>query len=128
MIKFHLDFSAILLPGLWLFLGSLSATIIVILAIPTSVLGSFIVLYALGFTLNTFTLLGLSLAIGIVVDDAIMVLENIVRHRERGESRVNAALIGSREITFAALATTASIIAIFFPVAWRCQRYFFHFA
>src|SRR5690606_16553343 len=62
----------------WVFLGSWSATLNIILAIPTSVIGSFIVLSALDFTLNTFTLLGLSLAIGIVVDDAIMVLENIV--------------------------------------------------
>ncbi|HVK61281.1 MAG TPA: efflux RND transporter permease subunit, partial [Bdellovibrionales bacterium] len=87
----------------WLFLGSWSATMNVVLAIPTSVVGSFIVLHALGFTLNTFTLLGLSLAIGIVVDDAIMVLENIVRHREMGKDKRRAALEGSREITLAAL-------------------------
>src|SRR5262249_23220685 len=101
----------------WLFLGSLSSTINVILAIPTSVLGSFIILYYLGFTLNLFTLLGLSVAIGIVVDDAIMVLENIVRHREMGISRVDSALIGTREITFAAIAATVSLVAIFLPIA-----------
>src|SRR5262249_30124669 len=93
------------------------ATLNVILAIPTSVLGSFIVLYYLGFTLNLFTLLGLSLAIGIVVDDAIMVLENIVRHREKGKSRREATLIGTREIMFAALASTVALIAVFFPIA-----------
>jgi len=101
----------------WLFLGSWSSTLNVVLAIPTSVLGSFIVLYYLDFTLNLFTLLGLSLAIGIVVDDAIMVLENIVRHREKGLSRRDAALVGTREIMFAAVAATVSLVAIFLPVA-----------
>ena len=114
----------------WLFLGSWSATVNVLLAIPTSVVGSFMVLYALGFTLNTFTLLALSLSIGIVVDDAIMVLENIVRHREAGESKVKAALFGTRQITFAAVAATFSILAIFLPVAFMkgiIGRFFFQF-
>jgi HAE1 family hydrophobic/amphiphilic exporter-1 len=94
------------------------------------VVGSFIVLYFAGFTLNTFTLLGLSLSIGIVVDDAIMVLENIVRHREDGRSRYLAALLGSREITFAAVAATVSIVAIFLPVAFISGvigKFFFQF-
>ncbi|MFZ4712131.1 MAG: efflux RND transporter permease subunit [Bacteriovoracaceae bacterium] len=114
----------------WLFLGSFAATINVVLAIPTSVMGSFIVLKAMGFTLNTFTLLGLSLAIGIVVDDAIMVLENIYRHHEEGKNRMTAALDGSREITFAALAATVAIIAIFLPVAFMkgiVGKYFYQF-
>ncbi len=102
----------------WLFLGSLSATLNILFAIPTSVLGTFIVIYFLGFTLNTFTVLGLSLAIGIVVDDAIMVLENIVRFRERGVDKVEAARRGARQITFAALASTIALIAIFLPVAF----------
>ncbi len=72
----------------------------------------------MGFTLNLFTLLGLSLAIGIVVDDAIMVLENITRHAEMGKERVRAARVGAREIAFAAMAATAAIIAIFLPVAF----------
>lgn len=76
-------------------------------------MGSFIILNAFGFTLNTFTLLGLSLAIGIVVDDAIMVLENIVRHREEGKSLLTAAKDGAREITFSAIAATLAIVAIF---------------
>jgi len=130
-LNFTLIFSALLTAAVcWLFLGSFSATINVILAIPTSVIGSFICLYALGFTLNTFTLLGLSLAIGIVVDDAIMVLENIVRHRERGEKRRKAALYGSMEITLAAMAATAAIIAIFLPVAFMggvIGKFFFQF-
>ncbi len=100
----------------FLFLGSLSSTINVLLAIPTSIIGTFVALYFFGFTLNTFTLLGLSLAIGIVVDDAIMMLENIVRHAEGGEDKVTAALRGSEEITFAALAATLAIAAIFVPV------------
>lgn len=114
----------------WLFLGSWSATLNVVLAIPTSVLGTFIVLSALDFTLNTFTLLALSLAIGIVVDDAIMVLENIIRHSEMGKDKVRASSDGAREITFAALAATAAIIAIFLPVAFMSGiigKFFFQF-
>ena len=102
----------------WFFLGSFTATINVLLSIPTSILGTFIALYFLGFTLNTFTLLGLTLAIGIVVDDAIMVLENIFRYNEKGKNQIESAIIGAREIAFAALAATAAVIAIFLPVAF----------
>jgi HAE1 family hydrophobic/amphiphilic exporter-1 len=102
----------------WLFLGSWSSNMNILLAIPTSILGTFIVMKAFNFTMNIFTLLGLSLAIGIVVDDAIMVLENIVRHREMGEGKIDAALKGSKEITFAALAATLAIAAIFLPVIY----------
>lgn len=130
-LNFTLLLSAILTALVcWLFLGSWSATLNVILAIPTSVVGSFIALYALGFTLNTFTLLGLSLAIGIVVDDAIMVLENIVRHKELGKTRLQAALEGSREIGLAAVAATLAIVAIFLPVAFMegvIGKYFWEF-
>jgi HAE1 family hydrophobic/amphiphilic exporter-1 len=130
-LNFTLLFSAILTALVcWLFLGSISATINVVLAIPTSVVGSFIVLNFLNYTLNTFTLLGLSLAIGIVVDDAIMVLENIVRHREEGKSRIQAALDGSKEIAMAAVAATIAIIAIFLPVAFMSGvigKYFVQF-
>jgi HAE1 family hydrophobic/amphiphilic exporter-1 len=130
-LNFTLILSALLTAIVcWLFLGSWSATFNVILAIPTSIIGSFMLLKAAGFTLNTFTLLGLSLAIGIVVDDAIMVLENIVRHKEEGKSRWDAALIGSREIGFAAVAATVAIIAIFLPVAFMkglIGRYFLQF-
>ncbi len=129
--KFALVMSALVTALVcWLFLGSWTATLNVILAIPTSIVGTFIVLYFFGFTLNTFTLLGLSLAIGIVVDDAIMVLENIVRHREKGENRVEAALKGSRQITFAAIAATLAVIAIFLPVAFMSGvigKFFFQF-
>jgi HAE1 family hydrophobic/amphiphilic exporter-1 len=114
----------------WLFLGSWTATLNVLLAIPTSIIGTFIVLYFFGFTLNTFTLLGLSLAVGIVVDDAIMVLENIVRHQEKGEDRVQAALQGARQVSFAALAATLAVVAIFLPVAFMTGvigKFFFQF-
>ncbi|HEX4141441.1 MAG TPA: efflux RND transporter permease subunit [Candidatus Methylacidiphilales bacterium] len=114
----------------FLFLGSVSSTVNVLLSIPTSVMGTFAVLYFMGFTLNFFTLLGLSLAIGIVVDDAIMVLENIIRHSEMGKSRVLASRDGAREITFAALAATIAVVAIFLPVAFMSGiigRFFFQF-
>jgi HAE1 family hydrophobic/amphiphilic exporter-1 len=100
----------------WLFLGGWSATLNILLAIPTSILGTFIVINLLGFTLNTFTVLGLSLAVGIVVDDAIMVLENIVRFREHGEDKVVAASKGANQISGAAFATTMAMTAIFIPV------------
>lgn len=116
-LNLHLILAAVLTGVVcWFFLGSLSSTINVLLAIPVSIVGAFTVLYFLGFTLNTFTLLGLTLAIGIVVDDAIMVLENIVRYREQGLSRVKAALVGAREITSAAIAATVAVLAIFIPV------------
>lgn len=114
----------------WMFLGSWSSNLNVLLAIPTSILGTFIILKFAGFTLNTFTLLGLSLAIGIVVDDAIMVLENIVRHREMGKDRKQAAFEGAKEISFAALAATLAIVAIFLPVAYMkgiIGKFFFQF-
>lgn len=102
----------------WIFLGSWTATMNILLAIPTSIMGTFVGLYFAGFTLNTFTLLGLTLAIGIVVDDAIMVLENIFRYNEKGLPRIESAIVGAREITFAAMAATAAIVAIFLPVAF----------
>jgi len=102
----------------WFFLGSISSTFNVLLAIPVSVFGTFAVMYFLGFSMNTFTLLALSLSIGIVVDDAVMVLENIYRHAEMGKDKVTAARDGAEQITFAALAATLAIIAIFLPVAF----------
>jgi HAE1 family hydrophobic/amphiphilic exporter-1 len=118
-LNFTLLISAILTSIVILFfLGSLANTINVLLAIPTSIVGTFIILYFSGFTLNTFTLLALSLAIGIVVDDAIMVLENITRHKEMGKSARQGALDGATEIQFAAMAATVSVAAIFLPVAF----------
>ncbi|MCX6340421.1 MAG: efflux RND transporter permease subunit [Candidatus Aureabacteria bacterium] len=112
------------------FLGSWSATLNVLLSIPTSLMGAFLVIYFAGFTINTFTMLGLALVIGIVVDDAIMVLENISRYRERGLSRMEAALVGAREITFAAMAASIAILAIFVPVIFMqgiVGKFFFQF-
>ncbi len=114
----------------YFFLGSWSATFNVLLAIPTSILGGFFIIYLCGFTLNTFTMLGLALVVGIIVDDAIMVLENISRYLELGKTRMQAALIGAREITFAALAATIAILAIFIPVIFMegiIGKFFFQF-
>jgi hydrophobe/amphiphile efflux-1 (HAE1) family protein len=114
----------------WLFLGSLSSTLNVVLAIPMSLLGTVATVYFLGFTLNTFTLLGLSLAVGLVVDDAVMVMENIYRHAEMGKTRAVAAAEGTKEITFAALAATLAVVAIFLPVIFMkgvIGRFFFQF-
>ena len=129
--EFTLLLSA-LITGLvcWLFLGSWSSTFNVLLSIPTSVIGSFIIIYFMGFTLNFFTLLGLALAVGIVVDDAIMVLENIFRHLHLGKNRVDASRDGAREITFAAIAASVAVVAIFLPVAFMSGiigRFFFQF-
>ncbi|MBX3226417.1 MAG: efflux RND transporter permease subunit [Labilithrix sp.] len=114
----------------WLFLGSLSSTLNVVLAIPMSLLGTVAVIYFVGFTLNTFTLLGLSLAVGLVVDDAVMVMENIYRHAEMGKDKVRASSEGTKEITFAALAATLAVIAIFLPVVFMSGvigKFFFQF-
>ncbi|HKR62687.1 MAG TPA: efflux RND transporter permease subunit [Thermoanaerobaculia bacterium] len=118
-IEFELLLSVLLTAFIcWLFLGSFGATLNVIMAIPMSLLGTVACIYFFGFTLNTFTLLGLALAVGIVVDDAIMVLENIFRHGEMGKGRVRAAREGTEEISFAALAATLAVCAIFLPVVF----------
>jgi len=100
------------------FLKSLRATIIPALAIPTSIIGSFAVAYFLGFTLNILTLLALVLAIGLVVDDAIVVLENVYRHMQLGKDRRKAAFDGSKEIGFAVLAITIALVAVFIPLSF----------
>lgn len=102
----------------WMFLGSFSSTLNVIMAIPMSLLGTIAIIYFLGFTFNTFTLLAMALAVGIVVDDAIMVMENIYRHAESGKGLVQAALEGTNEISSAALAATLAVVAIFIPVVF----------
>jgi HAE1 family hydrophobic/amphiphilic exporter-1 len=102
----------------FVFLGSVGTTLNVCVAIPTSLIGTFIAIKVLGFTVNFMTLLALSLSVGVVVDDAILVLENIYRRMELGENRRSAALNGAREISFAAGAATLSIVAIFLPVAF----------
>ena len=130
-IQFELILSVLLTALVcWMFLGSLSSTLNVILAIPMSLMGTIAIIYFLGFTFNTFTLLGLALAVGIVVDDAIMVMENIFRHREGGKGLVRAALDGTNEIAFAALAATLAVVAIFIPVVFMkgvIGRFFLQF-
>lgn len=113
-----------------LFLNDWKATAITSLALPVSVISSFVLMNALGFTLNVLTLMGLSLSIGILIDDAIVVIENIVRHRQMGRDHFTAAGLGTREIFLAVLATTFSIVAVFVPVAFMggiIGRFFFQF-
>ncbi|MFZ6752341.1 efflux RND transporter permease subunit [Undibacterium sp. Dicai25W] len=102
----------------YVFLNSWRSTLITALSLPTSVIAAFIAIWLSGFTLNFMTLLGLSLAIGVLIDDAIVVRENIVRHMEMGVDRRTAASNGTKEIGLAVAATTFSIIAVFIPVAF----------
>ena len=101
---------------IFLFLRSLSATVIPSLALPLSVIGTFIVMHLLGYSLNNLTLMAMTLAVGFVVDDAIVMLENIVRHMEMGKDRKLAAYDGSREIGFTIVSMTVSLAAVFIPV------------
>ena len=103
---------------IYAFLGNLRATFIPAVTIPVSITAAFLVMYALGYTINVLTLLGLVLAIGLVVDDAIVVVENIHRRSELGESPVVAAVKGSHEIGFAVVATTATLVAVFVPISF----------
>jgi HAE1 family hydrophobic/amphiphilic exporter-1 len=101
---------------IFLFLRNLSATLIPSLALPFSLIGTFAAMYALGFSVDNISLLALTLSVGFVVDDAIVMLENIVRHMEHGEGVMEAALKGSREISFTILSMTLSLVAVFIPV------------
>ncbi len=117
--EFALAFGALLAVfTVFVFLRRSRPTLIVALAIPISLIGTFGLVYAAGFTLNTMTLLGMALAVGVVIDDAIVVLENIERHRELGENAFEAASKGTREIAFAATAATISVAAVFLPVVF----------
>ncbi|HMW18876.1 MAG TPA: efflux RND transporter permease subunit, partial [Accumulibacter sp.] len=116
-VQFTLILSGILvLLVILLFLRNLSATVIPSLALPISVIGTFAVMSLLGYSLNNLSLLALTLSVGFVVDDAIVMLENIVRHVEAGEDAVPAAIIGSREIGFTIISMTLSLMAVFIPV------------
>ncbi len=99
-----------------LFLRNLSATVIPALALPISIIGTFAVMYVLGYSLDNLSLLALTLSVGFVVDDAIVMLENIVRHIELGETPLQAAIKGSREIGFTIISMTISLVAVFIPV------------
>jgi multidrug efflux pump len=100
------------------FLGSVRATLLPAVTIPVSIIATFTFMYAMGYSVNVLTLLGLVLAIGLVVDDAIVVLENVHRHVERGEPPLLAAVTGSREIGFAVIATTLTLAAVFIPISF----------
>jgi HAE1 family hydrophobic/amphiphilic exporter-1 len=101
---------------IFLFLRNLSATIIPSLALPMSIIGTFSVMYLLGYSLDNLSLMALTLSVGFVVDDAIVMLENIVRHMEMGEKPLQAAVNGSREIGFTIVSMTLSLVAVFIPV------------
>ena len=103
---------------IYLFLGSVRAMIIPAVTVPVSLIATFIVLYAFGFSINLLTLLALVLAIGLVVDDAIVVLENISRRVEEGEPPLTAAFYGTRQVGFAVIATTLVLIAVFVPITF----------
>jgi HAE1 family hydrophobic/amphiphilic exporter-1 len=130
-VQFHLVYGgglAILI--VWVFLRNLRSTLISALVIPTSILGTFILMNALGFTQNMMTLLALSLAIGLLIDDSIVVQENIMRHIEAGMPRRQAASFATREITLAVLATSFAVMAVFVPVAFmegQVGRFFYQF-
>jgi len=103
---------------IFLFLGSVRATIVPTITVPVSLIGTFILLWAFGFSINLLTLLALVLAIGLVVDDAIVVLENIYRRLEMGETALVAAYRGAREVGFAVIATTLALMAVFVPISF----------
>jgi multidrug efflux pump len=106
------------LAVIYAFLGNVRATLIPAVTIPISIISAFSVMYALGYSINVLTLLGLVLAIGLVVDDAIVVLENVHRRTEMGETPLVAAVRGSHEIGFAVIATTATLAAVFVPISF----------
>jgi multidrug efflux pump subunit AcrB len=101
-----------------IFMLDIRSTLISATALPTSIIGTFFFIYLAGYTLNMMTLLALSLSIGLLIDDAVVVRENIFKHLERGQSALQAALEGTKEITLVVLATTATVIAVFLPVAF----------
>jgi HAE1 family hydrophobic/amphiphilic exporter-1 len=107
---------ALVVLVIFLFLRNVSATVIPSLALPMSIVGTFAGMYALGYTIDNLSLMALTLGVGFVVDDAIVVLENIVRHMEEGMGRMEAALLGSREIGFTIISMTLSLAAVFIPV------------
>ncbi|MCP4198192.1 MAG: efflux RND transporter permease subunit [Proteobacteria bacterium] len=118
-VQFDILFGGILaIIIVFFFLKNVRSTIVAALAIPTSIIGTISFIDAMGFTFNTLSLLAISLSIGILIDDAIVVLENIYRHMEEGKSPYQAAVEGAREIGFAVVATTLSLVCVFVPVAF----------
>lgn len=116
-VKFTLLLTiALVIMVIFLFLRNVSATVIPSLALPLSIVGTFAAMYVLGFSVNNITLMALTLSVGFVVDDAIVMLENIVRHMEHGETPMEAAYNGAKEIGFTILSMTISLVAVFIPV------------
>ncbi|HEX8430619.1 MAG TPA: efflux RND transporter permease subunit, partial [Longimicrobium sp.] len=116
-VKFTLVLTLVLVVlVIFLFLRNLSATVIPSLALPMSILGTFAVMYALGYSLNNLSLMAITLAVGFVVDDAIVMLENIVRHLEMGKTPMEAAVDGAREVGFTIISMTVSLTAVFIPL------------
>jgi len=116
-VEFTLLLSIVLVVlVIFLFLRNVSATIIPSLAVPLSIIGTFAVMYLLGYTIDIISLMALTLCVGFVVDDAVVMLENIVRHMEEGKGRLEAALVGAKEIGFTILSMTLSLAAVFIPV------------
>ncbi|SNY46284.1 multidrug efflux pump [Arsukibacterium tuosuense] len=103
---------------IYAFLGSMRSVIIPAVAIPVSLVGTFFLMWLLGFTINLLTLLAMVLAIGIVVDDAIIMLENIHRHIEQGKSRINAAILGARELAWPIITMSTTLVAVFLPIGF----------
>ncbi len=130
-VLFDLVYGALLaVIVIYFFLANLRATIISAFALPTSIIGSFILMAALGFTLNVMSLLALSLAVGLLIDDAIVVIENIYRHMSEGESPLEAAKAATDEIGLAVMAVTLTLVAVFVPVAFMpgiVGRFFYEF-
>lgn len=123
--------SALVILVIFFFLRNLRATLIPVITIPLSLIGVFALMLGMGFSINTLTLLAMVLAIGLVVDDAIVMLENIYRHVEDGLSPIQAAFKGSKEIGFAVIATTLTLVAVFVPIAFsegRTGKLFTEFA
>jgi len=115
---------------MFFFLRNLRITTISILSIPVSLIGGFIIMNVLDFTINNLTMLAMSLAVGLVIDDTIVVLENIFRHVEEGQDSIPAAKVGTSEVGFAVLAATSTVVAVFLPVAFMqgiIGRFFFQF-
>lgn len=130
---YHTLFEAFILVVLviFLFLRNIRSTLIPVITIPISLIGTFMIMYLFNFSINTLTLLALVLAIGLVVDDAIVMLENIYRHMEEGMSRMEAAFKGSQEIAFAIIVMTLTLAAVYAPVAFiqaRTGKLFIEFA
>ncbi len=116
-LKEHLLFGGLLAAFVvFLFLASVRPGLITIISIPTSIISSFSVMYFLGFSLNNLTMLAMVLAVGIVVDDSVVVMENIYRHKQEGKSNLRAAREGAAEIAFAVLSASASVVVVFMPL------------